>query len=140
MKVIHFEIPGEPQGKGRPRFSSKTMRTYTPTQTANYENLGKVVYQQASDGFQFADDAMLTMVITAHYSIPKSASKKKALMMVSEKIKPTKKPDIDNIVKVIADALNKIAYRDDSQIVRCTVEKRYSHKPRVEVWLADIDP
>ena len=59
--------------------------------------------------------------------------------MLGGDIRPTKKPDMDNVIKIIADALNKIAYRDDTQIVDCQVRKFYSEKPRVEVMIQTID-
>lgn len=57
--------------------------------------------------------------------------------MLDHKIRPTKKPDFDNIGKVICDALNKIAYRDDSQIVDAQVRKFYSDRPRVVVTIME---
>lgn len=42
---VAFIVPGEPKGKGRPRFNTKTGRTYTPGDTINYENLVKMQYQ-----------------------------------------------------------------------------------------------
>ena len=50
-----------------------------------------------------------------------------------------KKPDIDNVVKVYADALNGIAYHDDTQIVSLVCEKYYSDQPRVEVKIGDME-
>lgn len=51
---------------------------------------------------------------------------------------PTKKPDIDNIAKSILDALNKLAYRDDTQVVTLHMEKHYAENPRVEVEIEEI--
>ena len=73
------------------------------------------------------------MYITAYCGIPKSAGKKKRVDMMSQLILPTKKPDADNIVKVIADALNRVAYHDDAQIVRLNYRKVYDETPRVNV-------
>jgi Holliday junction resolvase RusA-like endonuclease len=73
------------------------------------------------------------MRIMAYYSIPSSASKKKRRMMIEKEIRPTKKPDADNIIKVVADSLNQVAYRDDSQIVDTMLRKYYSEQPRIEV-------
>ena len=50
-------------------------------------------------------------------------------------IRPTKKPDADNVLKVVADSLNHIAYKDDSQIVDAYVRKFYCEKPRIEVTI-----
>lgn len=73
------------------------------------------------------------MRITAYKPIPKSTSKKRMLQMLEGLIRPGKKPDWDNIGKIVCDALNGIAFQDDSQIVSGTTIKKYSEQPRVEV-------
>lgn len=132
-------IYGEPQGKGRPRFSTVCghAKTRTPDQTVIYENLVKTEYRNQS-GVRFPDDAMLDVRVIAYYTIPKSISKKKRQAMLDHKVRPTKKPDFDNIGKVICDSLNGIAYRDDAQIVDAQVRKFYSDTPRVVVIITDI--
>lgn len=137
--TVSFTVPGEPQGKGRPRFSSRNGRTFThtPEKTVLYENLVATEYDMQADGYRFPDGAMIGMQICAYYSIPKSASKRKQSAMYAGDIKPTKKPDADNVLKCVADSLNGIAYRDDAQIVTATIEKLYSDVPRVEVTLFD---
>lgn len=59
--------------------------------------------------------------------------------MLDGEIRPTKKPDNDNIVKVVEDALNDVAYKDDKNIVDCVVQKYYSEQPQiiVEMWNAE---
>lgn len=132
-------IYGEPQGKGRPRFSTVCghVKTRTPDQTVIYENLVKTEYRNQS-GVRFPDDAMLDVRVMAYYTIPKSISKKKRQAMLDHKVRPTKKPDFDNIGKAICDSLNGIAYRDDAQIVDAQVRKFYSDTPRVVVIITDI--
>ena len=76
------------------------------------------------------------MIINAYMSVPKSASRKAIYRMISA-LFPTKKPDVDNIFKGIADSLNGIAYRDDSQIVSATINKIWSTDPRAEVIIRD---
>lgn len=131
MKVC-FVISGEPCGKGRPRFSAKAGRTYTPEKTSRYENLVKLEYERQC-GYRFEDDEQLDMRIYAYYGIPKSDSKKKAALKLQGAIRPVKKPDMDNVMKIVADSLNGVAYRDDTQIVDSMVRKFYSDKPRVQV-------
>lgn len=133
-----FVILGEPCGKGRPRFSTKTGRTYTPQKTQNYENLVKMQYALDFGVDRFSDKAMLGMSIMAYYGIPKSASKKKQEDMRLGVIRPTKKPDMDNVVKIIADSLNGVAYHDDTQIVDCLCRKFYSDNPRVVVKIREV--
>lgn len=134
---ISFIIPGEPCGKGRPRFTAGG-RAYTPAKTANYETLVKWYYQQSAKGFRFTDKP-LKMMVTAYFQIPASASTKKKAEMRYGFIRPTKKPDWDNIGKIIADALNGVAYPDDAQIVEATVRKFYADDPRVEVEIEEVE-
>ena len=132
-----FTIEGEPKGKGRPRFSvvNGRVHTRTPDGTVIYENMVKLSYRDACKEPMYDKDVPLVVQITAFYGIPKSTSKKKRQDMLFEKIRPTKKPDIDNLCKVVLDSLNQIAYHDDAQIVKATVSKFYSDYPRVFVQL-----
>ncbi|GGH46023.1 hypothetical protein GCM10008014_08420 [Paenibacillus silvae] len=52
---------------------------------------------------------------------------------------PVVKPDIDNCVKGIFDALNKIAWNDDNQVVSLLTQKFYSDKPRIEIRLREVE-
>lgn len=134
-----FTVNGEPQGKGRPKFSTFGGRvsTRTPDKTVFYENLIRTEYGLQS-GKRFPDDAMLDVRIFAYYSIPKSVSKKMRQAMLDKKIRPTKKPDFDNVGKVVCDSLNGIAYRDDAQIVDAVVRKYYSDTPRIAVIIQEV--
>lgn len=129
-----FSVYGEPHGKGRPRFTKRGshMIAYTDKKTADYENRIAAEYRRQV-GKRFPDDSMLDMRVYAYFEIPKSANHKKRLAMELGETRPTKTPDVDNIVKIVADALNKIAYRDDKQIIDCQVRKFYSTQPRIEV-------
>ena len=77
--------------------------------------------------------------IDAYFEVPKSKSKKFREAALSGLEYPTKKPDIDNIIKAIQDALNGLAYKDDALIVRLHTVKLYSEIPRVEVSLIEWD-
>lgn len=131
---VNFTITGKPTGKERPRFSYK--RTYTPAKTVAYEKSVKKAYKNK---YYFSENTPLGVKILAYYEIPKSSTKKNRFLMLLNKLRPTKKPDVDNIIKIILDSLNKIAYKDDAQIVECTILKFYSEEPRVEVTLWDIE-
>ena len=138
---IKFEIYGEPTGKGRPRFvrTATGGRAVTPVKTSMYENIVRLEYERQLKGFKFDSDDMLKMYIEAFFSIPKSKSKKIKSKMLANEIRPTKKPDMDNIIKIIADALNNFAYYDDKQIVECNIKKYYSENPRVAVEIENIE-
>ena len=137
---MRFTVFGEPTGKGRPKFSTFNGHAvaYTPSKTVNYENLVKLSYQQQLGNKPFEKDIPLEAIITAFFSIPKSASKRKAAQMIEGKIRHTKKIDADNLAKACLDALNGIAYYDDSQICSLRVSKWYSDIPRVEIEIKEV--
>lgn len=136
--TIKFTIPGVPMGKGRPKFArrGKYVSTYTPEKTANYETLVKWYYEQESRGYSLK--GQIRAEITAFYPIPKSATKKQKEQMIGNLLRPGKKPDWDNVGKIVCDALNALAYPDDSAIVDGRVQKFYSETPRVVVELPEI--
>ena len=132
---IELTIQGEPIGKARPRVCK--YGTYTPAKTVNYETLVRELYIIGNYGRQL--EGALEIEVRAYFGIPKSAKKKDVPHMLNDYIKPTKKPDVDNILKIIGDALNGLAYRDDSKIVTASVFKCYSDKPRVEVEIWELE-
>lgn len=137
---VYFIVDGEVQGKARPRFSRMGgyVKTYTPKKTIDYEQRIKACYL-AEVPFQpmiWGNKEPLEIVVNAYFEIPKSASKKaKERMLLKEY--PTKKPDADNILKVVADALNGVAYGDDAQIVIATVYKIWSESPKLEITIRE---
>lgn len=139
MNII-FTIPGEPAGKGRPRFSrvGGVVRTHTPAKTKSYEQLVQSCFLKAAKGAAFDKNEMIFVRILACFGIPKSATKKRRAMMLQGEILPTKRPDFDNIGKIICDALNGIAYHDDAQIVAAQVVKKYTERPCVVVLLQNV--
>lgn len=140
MDKLKFTIYGEPKGKGRPRFRNvgKYVQTYPDKDTVVYENLVRISYLAECGSFSYNNGEEIGILIKSYQSIPKSISNKKREEMLSNVLKPTKKPDIDNICKSILDGLNKVAYRDDSQIVELHCSKYYSDNPRVEVEIWQI--
>ena len=129
-----FIVYGEPVGKARPRVT-RMGHAYTPEKTVLYENLIKMEYERQCGGEKARKPEQVMMTVVLYYQIPKSVSKKKREQMITGGIRPTKKPDCDNALKCVADALNGLAYDDDSQLVQCHVEKWYAEDPRIEVIL-----
>ena len=138
--MIKFTVLGKPISKLRARtfknkYTGKVM-SYTPKETAGYANFIKQVYitkygQQKLDG-------AISQTVNAYYPIPKSTSKKKRLLMIEGKIRPTVKPDYDNIEKNFSDALESIAFNNDNQIVSSRFDKWYSENPRCEIELKEL--
>lgn len=137
--AVRIVVPGEPVGKGRPRFVMATGRAYTPEKTARYEHLVKLEYErQHGPGLAFGRFAQIGMKLDAFFTIPQSVSRSKHAKMACGQVRPTKKPDLDNVIKTVGDALNGLAYYDDSQIVFCEVRKYYAEVPRLEIQMFEV--
>jgi Holliday junction resolvase RusA-like endonuclease len=130
--MISLTIPGSPQGKQRPRWFK--FGTYTPKETVNYETLIKELF-----AVKYADfkpiDCPVKMALEIFHSIPNSKSKKVKALMEAGSIRPAVRPDMDNVIKILCDALSGLAYQNDSQIIELTAKKFYSYIPRVELTL-----
>lgn len=122
---MEFIVEGDPQGKARPRFSRRTGTVYTPSKTAKYEKEIRQAFL-AAGGKMIPDGSYAVVIIDAYFEIPKSYVKGKRLACEHNINRPDKKPDIDNILKVVLDALNKVAYEDDKQVVEVRCRKWYS--------------
>lgn len=134
--TVTFTIPGAPSGKGRPRFNGRTERTYTPQKTRDYEETVRECCKTALSA-PFPPDMAIRCEIFAGFPIAQSDSKPKRRRKLADLLKPTKKPDWDNIGKIVCDALNGVAYHDDSQITYSVVKKRYAAFPCVRVTLSE---
>lgn len=122
MRETTIVIDGEPMGKERPRFTRQG-HTYTPEKTRKYE---REVIKAWNNREKFSGALYVKI---------------EAFMKISQRCKtlrPTKKPDIDNIAKIIMDGLNKVAWDDDKQVVDLRVIKAWSNEPRVEVTIKEV--
>ena len=121
--TITFVVPGKPEGKQRPK-GTKTGRHYTPKKTVDYEKKIRACYSiQGGKRFEGA----VFVGVTAYMPIPKNTTKKERALIEAGELLPTKKPDVDNVLKVVLDALNGIAYDDDKQVTRSLSRKRYAY-------------
>lgn len=129
-------VEGKIKGKARPRFNTKTGRTFTPGDTVSYENWVRLNYKDQCGKYL---EGSIRARIIVYYKVPKSYPKKRIQAIREGLEQPQKKPDADNIAKIILDSLNKIAFDDDSQVVELIVIKRYTEEiERVEFELEEI--
>ncbi len=126
---LSFTVPGEPKGKGRPRFL-KTGRTYTPAATVEYE---RRIATRAAEAMPCPPTALPVSVrVDVFNGIPKSWTKARR-QRAQEGLEIPGKPDLDNVAKAVLDALNAVVYADDVQVTRLLVTKQYSLEPRLVV-------
>jgi Holliday junction resolvase RusA-like endonuclease len=133
--MIEFIIPGDPQGKARPRVTVRGgyAHAYTPEKTAQYEeHIRQCYWHKYRDAYKYVDKPVRVEII-AYFSVPKNASKAVREKMLNGIIRPTKIPDLDNIGKIVLDGLQGICFENDSAVVDLHVEKFYSDVARLLV-------
>lgn len=137
--LISFEIPGQPVAKGRPRFVRRGnhVAAYTPEKTQSYENLVKLAAANAMKGVDPANGP-IHLEVWLGMQIPASWSKLRQRSASDGLIRPTKKPDADNVLKAIKDGCNGIVWRDDAQVVKIELSKHYSKNPRALVTVSEL--
>lgn len=135
--MISFTVPGQPQGKQRPRIGKigQHARMFTPAKTVAYEGLVAHAAQQALAGAALMDGPVAVNLFL-DCQVPASWSGKKQRAALAGEHWPTTKPDADNVVKAVFDGCNGVLWRDDVQVVQLRVVKRYAATPcvRCEAW------
>ena len=131
MNVLTFEIPGDVQAQQRPRVTK--FGTFDPKESKDYKSFVRLVAAEHAPETLITEDIKLS--IDVYRKIPKSFSKKKHQQAIDGVLRPTTKPDIDNLVKGIKDGLSKVLWHDDSQVTELVARKWYSDNPRAEVTI-----
>lgn len=133
MEPLIFSVPGEVRGKGRPRIVKigGFSRMTADKATVSYESLVRLAAEQAR-GRRPPFECPLSVTLRARIVPATSASKKAQTAMLAGLQPPAKKPDLDNIIKVL-DALNGIAFKDDAQIVEIVALKVYAETAGLDV-------
>lgn len=138
--MITFTVPGQPQGKGRPRIVKigQFSRLASPKDTVAYEGLvAHVAYVAMGSNNQLLEGPVRVRMTIA-CSVPASWSQKKQRMALAGEVRPTTKPDVDNVVKAIFDGCNGVVWRDDVQVVELSLAKLYCQAPGVVVEIEPI--
>lgn len=134
-------LAGPPQGKARHRSAVRHkgnkvfVQQYSDAKTVKYETQLRIIGTQAMQGNP-PFDGPISVYMTCFFPVPDSWSNKKRLEALAGRIRPTVKPDWDNVGK-LCDGLNQVCWKDDKQIVDGRVVKLYSTTPGVQI---DIIP
>lgn len=139
-RAVSFTVPGKPVGKGRPRAATrgKHVTLYTPEATAAYESTVALAASQA-----MADQPLILgpvdVLMRILLPVPASWSQKKQREALAGAIVPTTKPDMDNVVKAVFDAINGVVWHDDTQVADLRVQRRYGATPGVSVVVMTLE-
>ena len=138
---LKFTIPGVPGKKARHRDSyipgkggkKGFIRQYNPEENDRYENLIKIAFQNQYPNFTPLKDIPVQLLAIAYYPFKKSFTKKEYNEALGGRKPKITKPDFDNVSKIIGDALNGIAWKDDGIIYDGRLIKYYGEVPRIDV-------
>lgn len=136
--MIEFTVYGEPIAQSRPKFTTihGFARAYDPKKSRDYKDYVRLAAAEKAPAALL--EGPLEMTVKIFRPIPKSFSKNKIFAAEAGVLRPITKPDSDNYLKGIKDALKSVIWKDDSQVVDIRVSKWYSHKPRIEVKIDQI--
>lgn len=137
--MIEFVIPGKPVGKQRPKFRrlGAFVQTYTPEKTVSWESL-VAMCAMAARGDLMPTDKPCSVRLEVEVIPPLSWSNRKRDAAMVGLHWPAKKPDLDNIIKAVGDALNGVVWVDDAQMVRVEAWKRYGSMDQTRVMVKEL--
>lgn len=142
--MIHLFVPGQPVAKARHKSSimgkvigKQYIHNYTPVKTRKYEDYIRTLAKQAML-MRSITRSPVSLDLVLSFEIPESWPAWKREAALTNNIGMTTKPDADNVTKAIKDALNKIVWHDDSQVVQLNVLKVYSKTPGVLISVTEL--
>lgn len=127
MLILDITVPGEPMGKARPRLG-RSGHVYTPKNTL--EKQQQIAYLAVKNGARMSY-LPIRVSVEAFFAVPKSLSKKKQEQLIGAPC--AKKPDGDNVLKLVCDALNGISYEDDSSVVSMSITKQWASEGSMNI-------
>lgn len=137
-RIVELTVLGEPVAQGRPRFNSWTKGAYDPEKSRKYkERIRRAAKEMNGAMPWFKEDEPLSFELRVYRPILKNSSKNDKKLAEEGTIRPTTRPDADNYLKGVLDALSGIAYKDDNQVVDMHVQKFYSAIPRIEITIKE---
>lgn len=139
-RTIELLVAGKTATKQRQRFDPRSRRAYSPPSNIIGENDVRAVWREAGAP-RIEDDAAISIEILIVVPRPSSHFKQNGDLSAQglrHPIPRNKKPDLDNALKLVMDALNTRAYKDDVQIARAMVERRWGEWPITTIRLNEL--
>lgn len=143
MQEYDFELVvlGDPKAQGRPRAAKrgKFIQVYDDPQSRKAKASLLAIIQSKAPKQPLDCPLRVDLLFylprpKAHYGTGRNADKLKS----SSPTLHTKKPDIDNLRKLVMDAMTGVFWRDDSIVCKGTTIKRYSERPRTVIKIKKL--
>jgi Holliday junction resolvase RusA-like endonuclease len=136
--LITLILPGKPQGKQSPR-KDISGKIYNP-QFELMEITKRIIKYNIpkSKNFPLSKNVPITLSVNFFFPPTKKEKTKKFVELIKNDNYPyIKKPDLDNLLKLIKDCMSKIIYNDDNQVFHYReMFKYYSLNPRTEIEIS----
>ena len=133
MQPVAFTLYINPVAKARPRVTwdgSGKAHGFTPGKTRDAEADIKRQIIDSLDLSKQSFDAGVPLKLEATFYRARPRRLAESVVM------PVSRPDTDNLLKLLTDAMQGLIYPDDSQITSVETKKRYGEPPRIEVRLS----
>ena len=137
LSPVTVTLFGEPVAWARTRLGKGIH--FTPTKQRNNAAVLRLAAQEAMAG-RLPFDCPVRVELMAEFAVPGSWSSRKRLKAISGQLMPGKRPDIDNLYKIVADAFNTVVFRDDCLVVEAVLLKVYSGQPKLVVKIEPALP
>jgi Holliday junction resolvase RusA-like endonuclease len=137
--TISLWIAGKPQGKARPRMG-KGGHVYTPAATKRAEADVSSVWREV--GEPRLHDGAVSITIENLVERPSGHFNSKGELNAEGLRHPypdKQKPDLDNSAKLVMDALNGRAYKDDVRVVDLIVRRRWAERAGIRVVIYEME-
>ena len=143
-RSIIFSVPREVRGQGRPRtqiVNGKDGRSYahiyqTPKDSETKHNIqlyAKEALDRAGYGMANPTERGISVLVRIYMRMPNSFSQRKRNKALEDEIRPRKKPDLDNVLKSVLDAMTGVVYRDDKEVTAIQVVRHYCDSDRLAI-------
>ena len=142
MKPYHLTILGEPKSQLRARATRRGKHAgihENPKSAQAKANIRVIVQEQAPEEFLTGP---LCVNIEFCFGRPKShygTGKNAGKLKWNAPYWHTKKPDRDNLDKLVLDALTGVFWKDDAIVCEGRITKHYDERPRTEIWLQELE-
>ena len=136
----NYIVYGNPAAQKRHRHFNrgKFTQTYDPSKTDKQDFVSQIIQQRPKTPFVYP----LIVSINFYFNRPKShygSGKNADKLKQSAPFFHTSKPDIDNLIKFVLDAMNGIFFKDDYLITKIKSEKNYSDTPRTTIKIIAME-
>jgi len=141
MAEFELFIGGEPVAQGRPRFSTVNghAQAIDPAKSREFKRILAAMAREKMAQMTLMEGP-LCLYLQVTRVPPKSWPKYRRRDAIEFREGIVSKPDLDNYVKIVLDALNGVVFADDSCVVKICASKRWSDKPGMSIRIMEDKP